>query len=123
MAKLDDKDNFQLSGSTMYRRREPTNPRTAAHFTQMVFDHSVQHPVLPDADKYMIAEITRDHSDASRTLDKSGRPKALNVMVGGSPDYHGAVWKPGKSDTSPPPNSGRVSPKDTPFGTLKSRRT
>ena len=121
MPKMDDKENFQLSGSTMYRRREPTNPGTARHFTQMVFDHSRQMEVIPDGPRNHVMNASRmEHG--LRTTNRNGHcASVIRAMVGGAPDYKGPIYGPGHSDTTPPPNGGRQGGGETPYGTVPKR--
>jgi hypothetical protein len=121
MAKMDDKENFQLSGTTVFRRREPTNPKTAKHQAQMVFDVSKNMPVIPAAAGGNAARSTRTEHGV-RTMNRDGKSAhTLPVMVGGAPDYSGAVFYPGKSDTTPAPDRGRQGGSTTVFGTMKRR--
>jgi hypothetical protein len=82
------KESMVLSGTGTLRRRDPTNRQTASHNVNMVFDHSVQSPLWPDGNPNALIEST--HATGTdrnyRTMNRSGRPYALGVHVGGSPD-------------------------------------
>ena len=105
----------------MFRRREPTNPKAANHFTQMVFDHSKQMAVIPNSDRDHVMNSSRAEHRL-RTTNADGKPFAIKAMLGGAPDYHGPIYKPGQSDTTPPPNGGRQGGDATAFGTTPKRR-
>lgn len=82
---------LQVSGTSVLRERDPTNPGVAAHFTNFVFDHSRQLPVIPRS------QIGRGQNATGAvplgdTMNRSGRSaNAENVMVGGSPDERSKV--------------------------------
>jgi hypothetical protein len=106
----------------MYRRREPTNPKVAAHFTQMVFDHSQQLFEIPDSRRNHVVNASRLAHDL-RTTNSGGRSaQTLNAMLGGAPDYKGPIHAPGGINTTPAPNGGRQGGGDTPYGTVPKRR-
>jgi len=102
MSKLGDKETLRLSGSTVFRCREPTNPHTADKFTNMIWDYSRQNAVVPSKG---FSQLRADQS--SRTTNRTGSPMSLNVMVGGSPDTAGRTDAK-MSFTSPPPRGGRI---------------
>jgi hypothetical protein len=86
----------------------------------MVFDHSRQMEVIPDGTRNHVMNASRmEHG--LRTTNRDGKPFALKAMLGGAPDYHGPIYKPGHSDTTPPPNDGRQGGGDTPYGTVPKR--
>jgi hypothetical protein len=94
---------MRLSGTTVLRERDPTNQFTAQKNACMVWDFSRQNVVVPSPDK--ITE-PRGYDSPARTMNRTGSPMALNVMVGGSPDYQGRS-EAAMSFTSPPPDGGR----------------
>lgn len=77
MAKM----NRRLDSITSFRMRTPTNPQTSANFTNMAFDHSSQRAVVP-------SKVIGGNGGYT-TMNASGRPKALSVDVGGSPEDRG----------------------------------
>jgi hypothetical protein len=92
----DEKTTMRISGTSVMRRREPTNPQTASHMPNMAWDHSEQMHVFPDNDPQALVEaskITGDSLTAYKTMNKSGRPYALGVSVGGAPRDGGMADK------------------------------
>lgn len=89
----DEKRSMRLSGTTVLRRREPTNPAVAQNHPNMVWDYSRQMRVWPDGKPDSLIESTNftgSRPHAMKTMNRSGRPYALGVMVGGSPDQAGS---------------------------------
>jgi hypothetical protein len=79
MDKIRDKRAFRQSLSTVLRERDPTSPEIANRGNvNMVMDFSRQQEVVPSR---LGATM-----NTSRTMNASGRPMALDVMVGGFPD-------------------------------------
>lgn len=78
-----------VGANTLFRRRT-TNEQTASNFTNMVFDHSSQKSIIPDRYPKALIECTQGLGPGpTRPMNASGRPKALNVDIGGSPDDPG----------------------------------
>jgi hypothetical protein len=88
------KETMVVSGTSVLRRREPTNTQTMSKMTNMVWDYSKQQKVWPDGKPNALIESTHaTHSNENyRTINRSGRPYALGVQVGGSPDDGGRVY-------------------------------
>jgi hypothetical protein len=83
------KEAMVVSATTVFRRRDPTNKQTSSHVPNFVFDHSKQSPLWPDGKPNALIESTHatgPSPSAYRTINRSGRPYALGVHVGGSPD-------------------------------------
>jgi hypothetical protein len=79
MDKMRDKRAFRQSPSTVLREREATSPEMANRGNvNMVMDFSRQQEVVPSR-----LGATMQNS---RTMNASGKPMALDVMVGGFPD-------------------------------------
>jgi hypothetical protein len=90
---IGEKKALRTSTSTTLRSREPTNHHTAAKNVNFVFDHSEQMRVWPDAKPDALIETTRTGlKDTLKTMNKSGKPFALGVNVGGSPDQRGTIF-------------------------------
>lgn len=85
------KRTLRLSGTGVLRRREPTNEYIASKFTNFVFDHSKQLPVVPDTDPRVAVEASTKTGNAPyRTMNRNGHPFAIaGDFVGGSPDTRG----------------------------------
>jgi hypothetical protein len=83
----DSKKALRISGTSVIRRREPTNPEVAANHPNMVWDHQQQRPVAPVGG----ARAVGYRRLGETTMNRSGRPYALGTMVGGSPDDAGRV--------------------------------
>jgi hypothetical protein len=93
-----DKQALRTSTSTTLRRREPTNPFIASKLPNMVFDHSRQMNIWPDQRPSALIETTQKETTKTyRTINRSGRPFALNVEVGGSPDDRGQPFIKGRN--------------------------
>jgi hypothetical protein len=91
-----DKQVLRISPSTTLRRREPTNEHTANKVPNFVWDHSQQQQLVPDTDPRVSVEATQKTDGAPyRTMNRSGRPFALGVEVGGSPDDRGTQTRRG----------------------------
>jgi hypothetical protein len=90
-----DKLAVRTSTSTTLRRREPTNYQTASKNVNMVWDYSQQQKVWPDGRPNSLIEATQTtHTNQNyRTMNKSGKPYALGVMVGGAPDDRGTPFE------------------------------
>jgi len=87
-----DKKALRVSLSTTLRSRPPTNDHTAGKNVNFVFDHSVQMRIWPDAKPKALIETTRTGAqDVNKTMNRSGKPFALGVNVGGSPDQRGTL--------------------------------
>lgn len=77
--KIRDKCVFPQSPNTSFREREPTSPGIANRgMPNMAIDFSRQQEVVPSR---LGARMS-----SSRTMNANGRPMALDVMVGGSPE-------------------------------------
>src|SRR5271155_5561651 len=78
------KRSQRVSTLLTLRRREPTQPEVAQHFTSMVWDYSQQMPLVPDSDPNVSVEATQKTGDKPyRTMNRNGRPFALKgIMVG-----------------------------------------
>ena len=107
MAKLRDKTAFPLSSITTWRERPPTSPDLANRgLHNMVFDYSKQQKLVPDSlgSRAVFNENILSPEGSTRklrTTNSGGRPKALNVSVGGSPDVRSRGINPGKQKTAP----------------------
>lgn len=90
-----EKTAVRTSTSTTLRHREPTNPHTSSKNVNMVWDYSRQQKVWPDGRPDSLVEATQTtHTNKNyRTMNKSGKPYALGVMVGGSPDTQGQPYQ------------------------------
>jgi hypothetical protein len=90
--RFEEKQFIPQSGLTTLRRREPTNEQTASKHPNMVWEYSKQQAVLPDRLPKVLIESTQQYSGPGnyRTMNASGKPYALDVMVGGSPDTAGS---------------------------------
>jgi hypothetical protein len=88
----------RVSTTTTFRSRPPTNVQTASRAPNMVFDHSKQFAVFPDRLPNSLIEATNSQRGivGYRTMNRSGRPFALKVDVGGSPDDTSDPWVKGK---------------------------
>ena len=88
-----DRQALQVSGSTVYRFREPTNPALAKHMTQYVVDYSQQAAHIPNRIKKAMVEATQGHDHKCATTNKSGRSAvfgpAAGVQLGSSLDEAG----------------------------------
>ncbi len=84
MDRIRDKKAFRQSNTTTYRERAPTSPEIASRgMTNMAIDFSRQQAVVP-------SRFGSTHRETpGRTMNRSGRPMALDVMVGGSPEASG----------------------------------
>ena len=84
---------LQVSGSTVFRFREPTNPEMAKRMTQFVVDYSRQSAQIPNSDKLALVEATHGVDFPLSTTNKSGRSSVFGstatAYVGGSPDEAG----------------------------------
>ncbi len=92
----DEKTTMRISGTSVMRRREPTNPQTASHMPNMAWDHSEQMHVWPDGHKNALIESTNytgQQQRSMKTMNKSGKPYALGVSVGGAPRSGGVADK------------------------------
>lgn len=86
-----EKESVVLSGSGVLRKRPPTNYHTASKNVNFAFDHSKQFALLPDGNPRSLIEATHmtGKENNYRTMNRSGKPFALGVSVGGSPDDSG----------------------------------
>jgi len=88
-----DRQALQVSGSTVYRYREPTNPEMARHMTQFIVDYSQQSGYIPDRLKRTLVESTQGHDHKVTTTNKSGRSAVFGapskVQLGSSSDESG----------------------------------
>lgn len=104
--KLRDKCMFPQSPTTTYREREPTSPDIANRgLTNMTIDFSRQQSVVPNS----LGGSTKYPSTdpGMRTMNASGRPKALNVMVGGAGEARAGNKGPGMHRQQLSPQKGR----------------
>jgi hypothetical protein len=87
---LNEKEALRISTTTTLRRREPTNQNVSAKFPSMVWDHREQMAIIPYYKPNSYIESTQSYSKGTpKTMNKSGRPYALDTFVGGSPDTRG----------------------------------
>ena len=88
-----DRSALQVSGNTVFRFREPTNPAMAKHMTQYVVDYSQQAAHIPNRIKKVMIEATQGHERKNATINRSGRSAvfgpAAGVQLGSSPDEAG----------------------------------
>jgi hypothetical protein len=93
-----DKEALRISTTSTLRKRTPTNLNTAAKVPNFVFDHSRQVPVWPNGKPDALIESTHAtrSNDNYDTMNRSGRPFALGVDVGGSPDDPSNPYRPSK---------------------------
>jgi hypothetical protein len=103
----DQKKTRRISTTITQRERPPTSPEIANRgVPNMVFDYSRQQKLVPNTlgsravFNESMAVPTGDKSRL-RTMNASGRPKALDVSVGGSPDVRSRGINPGKERLSP----------------------
>lgn len=96
---LDEKQALRVSPSTMLRKRPPTNKFLQTKLPNMIWDHSQQMAIRPDNSPNAIVEATQVfQGGAYRTTNKSGKPFALGVEIGGAPDARGMPFdKPAKN--------------------------
>lgn len=84
---------LQVSGSTVFRFREPTNPEMAKRMTQFVVDYSQQSAQIPNSNKRVLVEATHGVDFPLDTTNKSGRSSVFGALgraeIGGSPDETG----------------------------------
>ena len=84
---------LQVSGSTVYRFREPTNPEMAKRMTQFVVDYSRQSARIPNSNKRALIEATHGVDFPLDTINKSGRSAVFGstatAQLGGSVDEAG----------------------------------
>jgi hypothetical protein len=84
------KRSTRLSSISTLRERDATNSHLQTKVPHMTWDFSKQVPLWPDRRKPALIEAT--HKDGAqalsglRTLNRSGKPYALGVEIGGSPD-------------------------------------
>lgn len=84
----------RLSLTSTFRSRTPTNSQTAGKAPNFVFDHSRQQRIVPAGRVNLAIHATQGFEpDGYRTTNRSGKPLALNAMVGGSPDYGGQPFE------------------------------
>ncbi len=88
----------QVSGISVQREKPPTNPGVAERFTNFVFDHSLQLPVVPWSLVGRSGGIGAPRV-YGKTTNKNGRAALPDsAFVGGSPDERG---KPFAKPTKP----------------------
>lgn len=78
------KTNRRLDSITTFRQRTPTNEQTADNFTNMAQDFSRQKSLMP-------TRLGSSSYGSYRTMNESGRPKALSVDVGSVPNKPGTT--------------------------------
>ena len=71
---------LQVSGSTVFRFREPTNPEMAKLMTQFVVDYSQQSAHIPNSDKRVLIEATHGVDFPLATTNKSGRSSVFGAL-------------------------------------------
>ena len=92
-----DKESIRISGTTVIRKRAPTNVQAVSKHPNMVWDYSRQQAVWPDSKPKSLLEATQTTSNtAYRTMNRSGQPFALDCNVGGSPDDRGMMYEKAK---------------------------
>lgn len=79
MDQIRDKRAFRQSPTTVWREREPTSPAVANRgMPNMAIDFSQQQSLVPSR---LGATM-----NGARPMNANGKPMALDVMVGGSPE-------------------------------------
>lgn len=92
MDRIRDKRSFRMSSITNWRERTPTSPALANRGNvNMVQDYSRQQKVMPNTlgGRAVFNEslaVSEGNTRRLRTMNASGKPMALDVMVGGFPD-------------------------------------
>lgn len=87
---ISQKETLRYGISTL-RRREPTNQFMSSKAPSMVWDFRKQMPIVPEFNRNSFIEASQSESRGTPvTMNKTGRPYALDTFVGGSPDNQGA---------------------------------
>lgn len=93
---LENKSTVQVSGNTVQRFRQPTNPFMASNMTQFIFDYKKQQSHIPDRMKKVLVEATQNYYSGANKMainqktNRSATPEILGKAdLGGTPDEPG----------------------------------
>lgn len=99
MDQIRDKKAFHQSSITTFRERPPTSPDIANRgLPLMVQDFSRQQRVVPNS---LGSHAGMNPPNHVRTMNATGRPMALDTMVGGAPDVRARLPTGGRQKLIP----------------------